>query len=59
MFTADPSARIFDGRLYLYTSHDRDGATSYNMVDWWVDIDRVEFEKRANVLIAQYNALVP
>lgn len=36
MFTADPSARTFDGRLYLYTSHDRDGATSYNMVDWWV-----------------------
>jgi len=36
MFTADPSARIFDGRLYLYTSHDRDDATSYNMVDWWV-----------------------
>jgi putative endopeptidase len=30
-----------------------------NMVDWWVDIDRTEFEKRANVLIAQYNTLVP
>ena len=30
-----------------------------NMVDWWVDIDRTEFEKRANVLIAQYNELVP
>ena len=30
-----------------------------NMVDWWVDVDRAEFEKRANVLIAQYNALVP
>jgi putative endopeptidase len=29
------------------------------MVDWWVDIDRTEFEKRANVLIAQYNTLVP
>lgn len=35
-FTADPSARVFDGRLYLYTSHDRDDADSYNMVDWWV-----------------------
>ena len=30
-----------------------------NMVDWWVDVDRTEFEKRANTLIAQYNALVP
>jgi putative endopeptidase len=30
-----------------------------NMVDWWVDADRAEFEKRANLLIAQYNALVP
>ncbi|MEY2815388.1 MAG: hypothetical protein RIS05_1136, partial [Actinomycetota bacterium] len=30
-----------------------------NMVDWWVDVDRTEFEKRANTLIAQYNELVP
>ena len=30
-----------------------------NMVDWWVDVDRTEFEKRADTLIAQYNALVP
>ena len=37
------------------SKYDGDG----NMVDWWVDIDRTEFEKRANVLIAQYNELVP
>ena len=30
-----------------------------NMFNWWVDFDRTEFEKRANVLIAQYNTLVP
>lgn len=24
MFTADPSAHVFDGRLYIYPSHDRD-----------------------------------
>ena len=30
-----------------------------NMFDWWVDFDRTEFEKRANVLIAQYDTLVP
>ena len=30
-----------------------------NLNDWWVDSDRVEFEKRANVLIEQFNALHP
>jgi len=30
-----------------------------NMFDWWVNFDRTEFEKRANVLIAQYDTLVP
>ena len=30
-----------------------------NMFNWWDDFDRTEFEKRANVLIAQYNNLVP
>ncbi len=36
MYTADPSACVFDGRLYVYTSHDRDNATNYDMVDWWL-----------------------
>jgi arabinoxylan arabinofuranohydrolase len=36
LFTADPSARVFDGRLYVYTSHDQPDATSYGMVDWWL-----------------------
>ncbi len=36
IFTADPTARVFDGRLYVYTSHDRDDATSFNMNDWAV-----------------------
>ena len=30
-----------------------------NLNDWWVDSDRAEFEKRANVLIEQFNALIP
>ena len=30
-----------------------------NLNDWWVDSDRLEFEKRANVLIEQFNALHP
>jgi arylsulfatase A len=36
LFTADPSARVFDGRLHVYTSHDRDDAVGYDMVDWWL-----------------------
>jgi len=30
-----------------------------NMLDWWTAADRTEFEKRANVLIAQFDALYP
>jgi putative endopeptidase len=30
-----------------------------NMVDWWTESDRTEFEKRANVLIKQFDALYP
>lgn len=36
MFTADPSARVFDGRLYVYPSHDRDSATWWDMEDYHV-----------------------
>jgi putative endopeptidase len=37
------------------SKYDGDG----NMVDWWNDNDRTEFEKRSNALIAQYNSLSP
>ena len=30
-----------------------------NMVDWWTPNDRVEFDKRANMLIKQFDALWP
>jgi putative endopeptidase len=30
-----------------------------NMIDWWTQADRTEFEKRANALIAQFDALFP
>ena len=36
MYTADPSARVFDGVLYIYPSHDRDDAKWWDMVDWHV-----------------------
>ncbi|MCB0732348.1 MAG: family 43 glycosylhydrolase [Ignavibacteriae bacterium] len=39
MFTADPSARVFNGRLYVYTSHDEDTADAnqhFLMNNWHV-----------------------
>ncbi len=36
MYSADPSARVFNGKLYLYPSHDPDTATWFNMNDWHV-----------------------
>jgi beta-xylosidase len=36
MYTADPSARVFNDTLYLYPSHDRDSAKWWDMVDWHV-----------------------
>jgi beta-xylosidase len=36
MYTADPSARVFNDTLFLYPSHDQDTATWFNMTDWHV-----------------------
>ena len=43
IFTADPSAHVFNGRLYCYPSHDRetdiednDNGDQYDMVDYHV-----------------------
>lgn len=35
-FTADPSAHVFDCKLYFYPSHDQDNANGFNMVDYHV-----------------------
>jgi hypothetical protein len=35
-FEADPSARVFHGRLYVYPSHDIAGSKDWDMVDWSV-----------------------
>ena len=37
------------------SKYDGDG----NMNDWWTDADKKEFEKRAKMLIEQYNAFAP
>ncbi|MGQ7944310.1 family 43 glycosylhydrolase [Flavobacterium sp. WC2509] len=36
MYTADPSARVFNDTLYVYPSHDRDNAKWWDMEDWHV-----------------------
>lgn len=43
LFTADPSAHVFNGRLYIYPSHDResgipanDNGDQYDMTDYYV-----------------------
>lgn len=61
-YNAHPSARVFDNRLYVYPSHDRDDQTWFDMVDFhvystsdlvtWVDhgiilkIEDVEWAKK-------------
>ncbi len=36
LYTADPSAHVFNDTLYVYPSHDPDTATWFNMADWHV-----------------------
>ncbi|MFR9651289.1 MAG: family 43 glycosylhydrolase [Rikenellaceae bacterium] len=36
VFTADPTARVFNDKLYVYTSHDRSLANYFTMTDWHV-----------------------
>jgi hypothetical protein len=33
-YTADPAPFVHDGRVYIYTSHDLDNQTAWNMVDY-------------------------
>lgn len=34
IFTADPNAIVYGDRIYVYTSHDVDGQTGFDMVDY-------------------------
>ena len=39
IYTADPSARVFDGRVYVYTSHDQNNSDNdqhFDMLNWHV-----------------------
>ncbi len=33
-YTADPAPMVYNGKLYLYTSHDEDASTWFTMNDW-------------------------
>jgi arabinoxylan arabinofuranohydrolase len=35
-YTADPSAHVFGGRMYVYPSHDRDSSVTFDMTDYHV-----------------------
>lgn len=33
-YTADPAPMVYDGKVYLYTTHDEDYADNFEMYDW-------------------------
>jgi len=40
-FTADPTARVFNGKVYLYPSHDILPPEDYDRKDWFCMADYV------------------
>jgi beta-xylosidase len=46
IYTADPAPLVHDGRVYLYTGHDENGATTFVMKDWRVfsSVDMVNWQ---------------
>jgi hypothetical protein len=50
-FTADPAPMVYRGTVYLYTSHDEDDATHFNMLDWklYTSTDMVNWTDRGTV----------
>lgn len=52
-YTADPSPMVYDGTMYLFTSHDEDEDTGfYNMLDWkcYSSTDMVNWTDHGTVL---------
>ena len=45
-FTADPAPVVIDGKVFLYTTHDADGARGFQMFDWllYVSDDMVNWQ---------------
>jgi arabinoxylan arabinofuranohydrolase len=34
IYTADPAPMVYNNRVYLFTDHDENNSTTYNMKDW-------------------------
>jgi arabinoxylan arabinofuranohydrolase len=34
LYSTDPAPIVYNGRVYVFTGHDEDGSTTYNMKDW-------------------------
>ncbi|KFZ14313.1 hypothetical protein V501_03300 [Pseudogymnoascus sp. VKM F-4519 (FW-2642)] len=34
IYTTDPAPLVYNGRVYVYTGHDENGSTTFNMIDW-------------------------
>src|SRR5690606_1549762 len=51
-YTADPAPMVYNGTLYLYTSHDEDESTWFTMNDWrlYTTQDMVNWTDHGTVL---------
>lgn len=34
IYTTDPAPLVYNGRVYVYTGHDENGSTTFNMINW-------------------------
>jgi arabinoxylan arabinofuranohydrolase len=52
IYTADPAPLVYDGRVYVYTGHDEDGATWFTMKEWrvWSSADMVNWTDHGSPL---------
>lgn len=50
-FTADPAPLVYNGTVYLYTSHDEDDASEFKMLNWklYTSTDMVNWTDRGTV----------
>ncbi|KAH7309706.1 glycosyl hydrolase [Stachybotrys elegans] len=49
-YTADPAPLIYNDTIYLFTGHDEDGSTGFNMLDWrlYTSTDMVNWQDRGS-----------
>ena len=50
-YTADPAPMVYDGTVYLYTTHDEDYADNFEMYDWllYTSTDMVNWTDKGSV----------